>query len=78
LNTGDAIPNTTKEVCNQIRLDPEGAAMISFGRVGSGDKHSSYHMVMEQLLDKKCEKLVRRFGSLCVVAPQEDRGQVGW
>ncbi len=39
LNTRDAIPNTTKEVRYQIRLFPEGAAMLSFGRVGSGGEH---------------------------------------
>jgi hypothetical protein len=30
LNTRDAIPNTTEEVCYQIRLDPDGAVMLSF------------------------------------------------
>jgi hypothetical protein len=32
----DAIPNTTKEVCYQIRLDPDGVVMLSFRRAGSG------------------------------------------
>jgi hypothetical protein len=59
LNTRDAIPNTTKEVHYQIRLDPEEAAMLSFGCEGSGGEHYSYHMVMEQLLGKKWKKLVR-------------------
>jgi hypothetical protein len=46
LNTRDAIPNTTKEVLYQIRLDPDEAAMLSFGRVGSGGEKKSYHLVM--------------------------------
>jgi hypothetical protein len=39
LNTRDYIPITTKEVRYQIRLDPDGAAMLSFGCVGSGGEH---------------------------------------
>jgi hypothetical protein len=39
LNTRDAISNTTKEVRYQIRLDPEGAAIFSFKRVGTGGEH---------------------------------------
>jgi hypothetical protein len=56
LNTRDAIPNTTKEVCYQIRLDPDGSAMLSFGRVGSGGECKSYHMVGEQPPGKTVEK----------------------
>ncbi len=59
LNKRDAIPNTTKKVCYQIRLDPDGAAMFSFGRAGSGGEHKSYHMVVEQLPGKSVKKLVR-------------------
>jgi hypothetical protein len=39
LNTRDAIPNTTKEVRYQIRLDPDGALMLSLRHVGSGGEH---------------------------------------
>jgi hypothetical protein len=39
LNTRDAIPNTAEEVRYQIRLEPKGAAMFSFGRLGGGGEH---------------------------------------
>jgi hypothetical protein len=57
LNTRDAIPNTTKEVCYQIRLNPDGAAMLSLGRAGSGCERKSYHMVMEQPPGKTVGKI---------------------
>jgi hypothetical protein len=39
LNTRDAIPNTTREICYKIRLDPHEVAMLSFGCVGGGGEH---------------------------------------
>ena len=56
MNTRDAIPNTTKDVRYQIRLDPDGVAMLSFGCAGSGGERKSYHMVMEQPPGKTVEK----------------------
>jgi hypothetical protein len=57
LNTRHAIPNTTKEVHYQIRLDPDGAVMLSFGCAGCGGDPKSYHMVMEQPLGKIVENI---------------------
>ncbi len=56
MNTRDAIPNTTDDVRYQIRLDPDGVVMLSFGRAGSRDEHKSYHMVVEQPPGKTVEK----------------------
>ncbi len=56
MNTRDAIPNTTKEVCYQIKLDPGGLMLLSFGRADSVDGRESYHMVVEHLLGKKFER----------------------
>ncbi len=56
MNTRDAIPNITKEVCYQIKLDPDGAAMLSFRHAGGGGERKSYHMVVEQLPGKMVEK----------------------
>ncbi len=56
MNTKDAIPNTTKEIRYHIRLNLDGAAMLSFGHAGGGGERKSYHMVMEQLPNKKVEK----------------------
>jgi hypothetical protein len=56
LNTRDAIPNTTKEVHYQIRLDPDGLVILFFGRAGSRGEQKSYHMVMEQPPGKTVEK----------------------
>ncbi len=47
MNTRDAIPNTTKEVRYQIRLDPERLTYLSSIRVDGGDGCISYHMVVE-------------------------------
>ncbi len=58
MNTRDAIPNTTKEVRYQIRIDPDGAVMLSFGHAGSRGERKSYHMVMEQQVEQ-WKKLVR-------------------
>jgi hypothetical protein len=57
LNTRDAIPNTTKEVRYQIRLEPVGVAMLSFGRAGGGGEPKSYHMVIKQSPGKTVEKI---------------------
>ena len=57
MNTRDAIPNTTKDICYQIRLDPDGAGMLSFGRAGGRGERKSYHMVVEQLSGKSVEKI---------------------
>jgi hypothetical protein len=57
MNTRDAIPNATEEVSYQIRLDPDGAAMLSFGCAGSGGERKSYHMVVEQPPGKPVEKI---------------------
>jgi hypothetical protein len=56
VNTRDATPNTTKDVCYQIRLDLDGAAMLSFGHAGGRGEHKSYHMVVKQMLGKTVEK----------------------
>jgi hypothetical protein len=56
MNTRDAIPNTTKEVRYQIKLDPEGLTLLSFGRADSVDGHESYHMVVEHLLGRKFKR----------------------
>jgi hypothetical protein len=55
LNARDAIPNTAKEVCYQIRLDLDGVAMLSVRRAGSGGERKSYHMVMVQPPGKTVE-----------------------
>ena len=68
MNTRDAISNTTKEVCNQSRLDPDGAAMLSFGSAGGGGERQSYNMVVEQPPSKQWKKLAR-------VASKEDGEQ---
>ena len=39
LNTRDYIPITTKEVRYQIRLDPDGVVMLSFGLAGGGGEY---------------------------------------
>ncbi len=39
LNTRDDILNTTKEVRYQIRLDPDGVVMLSFGLAGGGGEY---------------------------------------
>jgi hypothetical protein len=57
VNTRDAIPNTTKEVRYQIRLDPDGVAMLSFGRAGGRGERKSYHMSVEQPPGKTVEKI---------------------
>jgi hypothetical protein len=56
VNRRDAIHNTTEDVSYQIRLDLNGAAMLSFGCAGGRGEHKSYHMVVEQLLGKTMEK----------------------
>jgi hypothetical protein len=56
MNTRDAIPNTTKEVCYQIKLDPEGFTLLSFGCADGVDGGKSYHMVVEHLLGRKFER----------------------
>jgi hypothetical protein len=56
MNTRDAIPNTTKEVRYQIRLDMERLMYLSSVRVDGGDGRISYHMVMEHLLGRKLER----------------------
>jgi hypothetical protein len=56
MNTRDAIPNTTKEVCYQIKLDPEGLALLSFRCADGVDGRKSYHMVVEHLLGRKFER----------------------
>ncbi len=56
MNTRDAIPNTTKEVCYQIRIDPDGAVMLSFGHAGGRGERKSYHMVVEQPPSRTGEK----------------------
>jgi hypothetical protein len=56
MNTRDAIPNTTKEVRYQIKLDPEGLRLLSFGCADGVDGRKSYHMVMEHLLGRKFER----------------------
>ena len=56
MNARDAIPNTTKEVCYQIRLDLDGVPMLSFGPAGSGGERKSYHMVVGQPPGKTVEK----------------------
>jgi hypothetical protein len=53
MNTRDAIPNKTKEVCYQIKLDPEGLMLLSFGCADGVDGRKSYHMVVEHLLGRK-------------------------
>ncbi len=57
MNTRDAIPNTIKNVRYQIRLDLDGAAMLTCGRAGSRGERKSYHMVMEQPPGKTVEKI---------------------
>jgi hypothetical protein len=56
MNTRDAIPNTTKEVRYQIRLDPERLTYLSSIRVEGEDGRISYHMVVEHLLGRKLER----------------------
>jgi hypothetical protein len=56
MNTRDAIPNTIKEVRYQIKLDPEGLMLLSFGRADGVDGCESYHMVVEHLLGRKFER----------------------
>jgi hypothetical protein len=56
MNTRDAIPNTTKEVCYQIKLDLEGLTLLSFGCADGVDGRKSYHMVVEHLLGRKFER----------------------
>jgi hypothetical protein len=59
MNTRDAIPNITKEVRYQIKLDPEGLMLFSFGRADGVDGGKSYHMVVEHLLGRKFEETRR-------------------
>ncbi len=56
MNTRDAIPNTTKEVCYRIKLHPEGLTLLFFGHADGVDGCESYHMVMEHLLGRKFER----------------------
>ncbi len=56
MNTRDVIPNTTKEVRYQIRLDLERLTYLSSIRVDGGDGRISYQMVLEHLLDRKLER----------------------
>ncbi len=56
MNTRDAIPNTTKEVRYQIRLDPERLTYLSSVCVDGGDGRISYHMVVEHLSGRKLER----------------------
>ena len=56
MNTRDAIPNTTKEVCYQIRLDPKRLTYLSSIRVDGGDGCISYDMVVEHLSGRKLER----------------------
>jgi hypothetical protein len=56
MNTRDTIPNTTKEVCYQIKLDLEGLMLLSFGRADGVDGCKSYHMVVEHFLGRKFER----------------------
>jgi hypothetical protein len=44
---------------DQIRLDPDGAVMLSFRCAGSGGEHKLYHMVVEQPQGKTVKKMVR-------------------
>ncbi len=56
MNTRDAIPNTTKEVRYQIKLDPARLTLLSFGCADGVDGSKSYHMVVEHLLGRKFER----------------------
>jgi hypothetical protein len=57
VNTRDAIPNTTKDVRYQIRLDLDGAVMLSFGHAGGRGERKSYHMDVKQPPSKTVEKI---------------------
>ncbi len=52
VNTGVAIPNTTKEVCNRIMLDTEMIEQPSFVYEDGGGVWISYPPVVEHLLGK--------------------------
>jgi hypothetical protein len=56
MNTRDANPNTTEEVRYQIKLDPEGSTLLSFGRADGVDGCESYRMVVEHFLGRKFER----------------------
>ena len=63
MSTRDAIPNTTKEVRYQTRLDPEVIKYLSSIHGGGGDGRISYHMVVEHL----CGTKLGRNKEICAV-----------
>jgi hypothetical protein len=60
--TGDAIPNTTKEVRYRIKLDPEGLMLLSFGRADGVDGRKSFQRNQE-IWFLNCCGLSRRYGT---------------
>ncbi len=53
VNTKVAIPNTTKEVCNRIMLDPEIPEHPSFVYGDGGCERISYRLLVEHLQGRK-------------------------
>jgi hypothetical protein len=56
MNTRVAIPNTTKEVCYQIRLDPEIPEHPSFVYGDGGCGRISYCLVTEHLQGRRLDR----------------------
>ncbi len=73
MNTGVAIPNTTKEVCNRIMLDPEMIEQPSFVYGDGGGVLISYHLVVKHLLSK----ISNRGLELCVVGSSFNKKRLG-
>jgi hypothetical protein len=73
VNTGVAIPNTTKQVRNRIMLDPEMIEQLSFLYGDGGGVWISYRPVVERLLGK----ISNRDLEFCVVGSSCDEKRLG-